>query len=655
MIVRGVDPEGVVAFVARSWERLGNEMVARYSVMDECRLAYESKFGQTWEELKNFRSRRYLPLSRTAVETNTGRRLQGCMPTDAWFSFEGRTPDDVEAAKRITALTRYQLHRTEFREEFAKVLKQASIYGFSPYAVVWSSDQKDVPDDMAYASALGDFAGALSQGTPADLPDPATTTIRDYDGPRLVCGSVWDYRQDRWNRGDSYPLRMTRFFKSKAHLLEWARRDDLGVAIYENVEGLHETNTETELTDALNRSADAQRGFSDNPPDGVELIEAWGDFYVSDGESKRLIRNHVAVIANKTTLIRFEPNPYAHGKSPWSMFVLKPDPGNTYGTGDLEPVLGLQDAANVRFNQVIEANALTINPVSIVRSSGTVDTANLINAPGAAWMVGPNDSIEPLHQINNTALGFNELAFIKAEFVEAAGSMNSVSMPGVVRSATEAQAISSAAEAPVAAMLKHIESAFLVPVLASWAQLNQQLMDEQTWIRVTDPQMYLPALDDFGQPKPVPMWEQPRQVPLKIAHNDIAGAFDVVPVGGTFAINRQQAASSLIQAVQVFGATPAAERINFGKLFEWFMERQGVDNAWMFLKTEAEVFYDRQQAAMAQMSPGGQGGVPPGGPGGPEDGQGQGGPQDLPGLQGGPRPPANPGGQPSVGGPQTSG
>jgi len=67
------------------------------------------------------------------------------------------------------------------------------------------------------------------------------------------------------------------------------------------------------------------------------------------------------VLANRRTVIRFEPNPFIYGKPTWELFTLFPTPNELYGRGIIEPILGINDGIQVRYNQTLEAGALAVN------------------------------------------------------------------------------------------------------------------------------------------------------------------------------------------------------------------------------------------------------------------------------------------------------
>ena len=659
MIRPGADQGAVATFVLALWRREKDARIQKEQIWDECFRARDSIFGGTWLELRNFRSKRYLPVSNQAVENVTSHLVQGVIPHDDWMQVEGRTPDDDASAKPMAELLKWQHFKTGFESETTKILRQAVTCGQAPWCMTWTQDINSVPDNAAHAQAMGEYMADLQSGAlPPESPVPTAPQMAKtvYDGPALTSCSIYDYVEERQNRGSSYPARVIRSFVDKAHLLEWSKPSAFGHSIYENVKDISENQTQTEASDGIVRAQDSDRGFSDVPRDAVELLEFWGDL-VLDGT---LFKNHVAVVANRTTLIRFEPNPFAHGLPPWNMFVLKPRPNDNYGEGSLEPALDLQDAINVRFNQIIDANNISGNPDFLYVDDGVFDADNYISAPGIGHRVSDINKVQWRQIPSNSGIGMQELGFLLAQFNESTNAMKAFTTADYQKSATEVSAIAGATDSSFAQIIKHVERTFVMPALRMQIELNQQLMDQAVWVRVVEVTNPPPALDDFGQPKPVPLFEPmlTQATRLKINPADIQGEFDIYPVGAQWVANNQAALGALGQMMQTLGSIPpAAETIRWSEAARVMFRAARIPQSWNLVKSQMEVAYDRQQQQQMQLAREAQQAALNGGP--EESGEPQGGPPRTRGLQsvaGTPRnlpPPANPGGQPSAGGPQT--
>ena len=653
MISPDVNPQAVTDAILESWKRLKDERTEKENIWQECWLAYNSKFGKGYTEVSQFKSRRYLPWSFKAIENGTAQAIQGVMPHDDWFKILGRTPDDEKSAAVMTSLMKWQHYRTNFKHKATMVIKQARIFGNCPWAVNWKQDYVYKPDLDQHAANMAAYMVDKQSGMEAMSPQVPMQVHRSYDGPELEVGNIFNYVQERHHLDIGYPLRVIRMVCSKAYLDEESIPNAFGWSKYENVENIRDESTQNERSDTLIRGVDQLLGLNDIPVDGVELLIAMGDIKLrSDGENSTL-RNHVAVIANRRTLIRCEPNPYAHGKCPWNMFVLVPDPLELYGKGDLENALGLQDIANVTANQVIEASHRILNPEFTAVQDGVFDEDDFVSRPGAVHLVGTAGNLQILHKPDNTNLGFNQLQFLSGEFNEAANAMTHVA-PGDDPSATLTARIARNEDARTGDMIQHIYNTFLMPALQMEIDLNQQFMDEETWIRVIEPAQQ-PAIDPLsGQPLPYAKYESMGPAPMKIAPEDIQGNLDIYPVGADWIANQQQQVQQMAQIGQMAGAIPpAAEVIDWAEYIRVCAEKMGIRDTDRFIKSPQRVAYERyqqqlamqaQQASEQQARSQGSGGSAP-----------NRGTASVAGQSDGPKTPANPGGQSSMGGPQTTG
>jgi hypothetical protein len=545
------------------------------------------------------------------------------MPHDQWFNVDGRTPDDEDQAKVMASLMKWQHFKAKWRTSIARGLKQASIFGNLFWGVLWNTETSWVPDMEAYAGQLGAFALHGSQDATIQRPDMPYKVRRNYDGPGFYSWNVFDAVTDRHPDDPDTGMMVLQGYKTLAYIKKMAEPDPVtGYVLYENLDGLTEGSTQTEVSDAIRQEVDADLGFYNMPKDGVKLRTAWGDLYI-EGE---IYHNHVAVVANENTLIRFEPNPYWHGKRPWNLYVQNPDPLEIYGKGDLEVNLGMQDWINARMNQIIEANALIVNPMLEVVNDGVVDIDKFPVYPGAIHLVSQPNSIRPINIPDTTEPGMREVGFAMAQFNESTGAMKAFSSENYQKSAMEVSVTSGMNNVKAAEVVRHMEATLIIPALEMQIQLNQQMMDEPTWIRVaeTDPQSGV----DNGFASGTAL--------KKVSPEDIQGEFDIFPVGASWLSRDQQQKAQLLQYTQMIAQSPAAQNIKWSPFAQWLLDSSGVPEAYRFVKSAQELFNEQQQqmAMQAQQQMGGQPG-PSGAP--PNQGPSQGGgSQSLPGAPGPP-------------------
>lgn len=643
MIKPGVPTDQLLQYVVDNWRRLKDERKYKEELWIECFLAFENKFGKTWENLQNYRSKRFLPLTNQAVESVASRWTNAIMPNDAWMNVIGRTPGDDNKAKLAEGLIRWQQYKTNFRNKVSQGIRGLAIYGNQPYRVRWKQVVAAIPDYETYT------AGLASMQLSGVAPDPlGTKPLLKYEGPELELGNIFDFVQDRYADSDESCLRIQRFYKSEPYLRLMAEPDpETGFAAYENIDGLTEASRTIEASDGLQNAANAKLGFQPTAKTGIELLEASGDFVIEVDGEKQVLENYIVTVANRMKVIRCEPNPYIHGRSNWRNARLFEDPNETYGRGIVEGVLSLQDAVNVRFNQVIDANALTIDPMWQIRSSGVVNEDDLRNMPGGVIEVQQIGDVAPISFVNQSALGMQEIGFILAQFNQYTGAMANFSTEDYKKSATEVASSAQASNAKDAETIRHLENTFVGPVLEDWLSLNQQLMDQEVTVRVMSDGGNTASDPDTG----IPFQFGPND--LVVSPEDIAGEFDIRPVGGEWNAMSQQEVAQSIQLMSVMMQNGGAAYIKFPALWATLSERMGLKSSWKWLKSEQEVMLEQlqqQQMAIAAQGPGAQagpGGGPgmAGGPGAPAGEPGSmgvgsvaGAPESKPPIPGGPAP-----------------
>lgn len=628
MIQGDIDQQKVVEAVTVFWRDRKDERVQKEADLKECWLAYIGKFGKSWANVAQYRSHRYIPVSTQAVDAVSSHLAQGVMPHDDWFKAIGRTPDDMRPARAMTSLMKWQHFKSGWRSAIAKAVKQAAIFGTVPWGVFWTEDLSLVPDMEGYAAQLGAYALEGSQDP--ELPRPAIPAKirRNYDGPIFqthnIFDTVFDRRPDDPDRG----LVVLKMVKSKAYVKALSEPDPItGYRTYEDPSDLNAGDQEVESSDSIRREVDAALGFFDIPKDGIELLSAWGDFEI-DGQ---IFPNHVAVVANRTKLMRFEPNPFWHGKRPWNIFCFSEDPLELMGKGILEGNLGIQDWINVRMNQIIEANALIVNPMFEVVDDGTFDLENWISAPGAVHLVSQPNTIRPIVTPDTTEPGMREVGFAMGQFNEFTGAMKAFTTQDYQKSATEVNAIAGMVNSRFAELVKHFESKLIVPALEMQIQLNQQMQDEDVWLRVTqsgmDPVTGIPY--DSDQP-----------TMMKVSPDDVQGEFDIYPVGASWVAKTQQGIQMAMNLTQTLAQSPVGGQLKWRSIAKSLYRDCGYQDAQDFVMSDGEVAYAEQQAFMAQQYQQQMGGPEgPGEGGGPAPaGQqpGNRGVQSRPGSQGPP-------------------
>jgi len=647
MIIKGVPLNELLSIGMDFWTTEKAARRTKELIWQECWLAYDSKFGDTWKELAQYRSRRYLALPWLAVENVKAKYTQGIMPNEDWFGLMGRTPDHDNNARFMQALMVWQQNKMRFRQKFAMAMAHATIFGNIPYQVKWDRHETNVPDVQGFADILQQKGMDLQNGLEPEMemPEVPTKEMLLYDGPDFEIGNIFDFVIQR--SPDSYEraMRAARFVKSKAHLKELAEPDEFGQAIYEGIDDLEDQVNNQENSDNLKYQVEAKIGFNQqNRRYGIELIEIWGNFALQDGT---YYENHVLTIGNRSKVIRFEPNPFSHGQYAWQLFRLFPEPNEPYGRGILEPALGINDDIQVRMNQVIDANSLIINPMFKYKDDGILDPAELIAAPGNAIAMADVNNLQPVMSIDKSATGFQEINFLIAMFNQITGATNILDQAGSPVSATQANIEATMANARDAEVIRHIKKELVERLFKMWYGLNQQFMDQSVAVRVTASQVQGGIVDPHTGIK----LQSSGPIFMNIQPQDIAGDFDFIFQGADDVAASAQKAAQQLQFIGTLLQNPeVAQRFKYYDFLTDIFARNGLPQAWRWLKTDQEVMLEQQQQLAMQQAAAAAGA---GGPGGPQAGPGnapqqQGGsggpgsvagvPESRPAAPGGPHP-----------------
>lgn len=617
----GVDPQKVIAAALDKWVYANTIRRGKLWYWQECQYAWERKFGDTWGEIMDNRSHRYIPSIFQAVETATAQFMQSLMPNDRFFKPVGRTRAAQSSAGSLEAKLRWDMYRLNFRKTFAQFMRSACITGNVPWTVQWHTEHSQIPDEelMQAKQEMQQFGLEVEVNDSSGLGFPTTQQIT-FEGGRLIVGDIFNYVQDRHPDDDRFAWRAYRSAKKAEWLkAKWSGLvDPNGAPVYQHLDELHDGRVEyNELGDSLKRAIDQSIGYAPLPRDGVELITFCGDLIVPE---VGLFHNCFGVIANRQHLLRFVSNPFAHGLPPWQLFTLTPDPHDPhgYGVGLAEPILGIQDIINVRANQMIDANSLAITPPLNVVVDGVSDQRQIVWGPGELLLSRAQGNIQPV-QVPKDALqlGLEEIQYFKSEIASTSGVYGGVSATPAGASATESAGIQKSAGAVAAEQVKHAEQNGLIPILKMMSALNQQLMPPGDRVEVR-----LFADENGRMVDPATGATLPNGVHwVQISAADIQGDFDYEIIGAAQLALTQQQQQMQMNFIQSASQDPEFSiYVDKPKWYKASMEKMAFTDAWQYIKPDEQVAYEQYQRWLqTQMgNQGGAAGAPqnPGTPGG---------------------------------------
>lgn len=413
-----------------------------------------------------FRSNIFVPMVYPLVSTILPRMIAN-KPT---FRFEPREESDEKAVEQMSMLVDYQLDRMEFFKKLKMWVKDTLMYGVGIIKCYWDKNEdKEINDPDIQVIDLFDF-----------FPDPKATQIDG--GDFMIHRSI-------------APLTQLR----KAQTYD-------GKPLYKNLDDIKDSTNE-ESSNKLYVTND--RAMSIGDIDGklvlgspyrqsmtkqVEILEYWGIYGKDDDE-------YVITVANRTTVIRAEKNPYPDGKRPFVKMEIDPNNFLFFGTGIIDPLEHLQIALNDTRNQRMDNVNLILNKLFVVLKDGDVNEQELVSRPGGVIYEGTPGAVRILETPDITQSAYQEEALLKQDAQEAVGvsdiiqgQIQDANNPGV-----EGQVINKTAAGAKMAVeqagsrfkyyMQNIEDALEVFGRKLY-EYNQEFMSEEKAIRILAPNDY---------------------------------------------------------------------------------------------------------------------------------------------------------------------
>lgn len=454
----------------QQWKQARSRLEAKWR---ECWEAYlcdvNSLYTQPDENTADL-SRITRPVLYEAVEAIHANLLNSLFPAnERFFTVIGKTEADHRNAGVIEEYLRSKLEAAGFIEKYALFLKQAVITGNTVAAVPW----RQVKQSRRMEQPVTLFG--VTVGYQKVMQETFV-----YNGPDFEVIDIFDFLIDP-DATDFENAKVIRRVERSLHDLK-------NNPAYSNLETLQPTTAVD--TDEANKRArrrtfglDEPQGSNSATPDIIRLLEAWGDFRIGD----QVYRNYVCVVANESTVIRFEPNPYDSGMKPFIFTNFIPVPNEIYGISAIEKSLGLQHAINTLTNQKLDVINLSINsPFTYLINDDVFDPDKVVTRPGALIPVKSHDTLRPIQYLNNFTVAFTEIADLKAEIQEATGAMKYFTGDASAdqRTATEVSALVNGGTQKFSSFLSHLEHTSLEPFLRIIFENTRQFVSEPENLRV---------------------------------------------------------------------------------------------------------------------------------------------------------------------------
>lgn len=412
-------------------------------IWQRCWRAYHNFVDKALYRKQPWRSKMHLPWSFQAVEAGTTELQDLLLPNDEdFFAVQPITRDDTFNAEVMSKYLKFLFRQMRFVPAFGSFLKQLCVTGNSVFKVYWKQETRTMSQ----------------RGVDPETGEEITIKVEElvYDAPVIDVIDLQDFVF--WPASGNLERSMC------IHRLVRDLDEIQCNPIYRNTKKIKPQSLPPNA-DASNRNFrqenDAYFGINSQDDDvsGVELLEAWGDFTLNG----KTFRNHVATVANGDTLIRFQPNPYDYGMKPFIFASLIPVPGQIYGTGLIEPALGIQSMANTISNILLDEMKLKLNGQWKYEEDGVFNPSQFVSRPGGTVKVGSLENLVPLNPNLNLEVGFVELNALKGEFEETTGVTKYSKGAEVTstRTASEAMMLQQAGSRKFTRIAKHLNECAL--------------------------------------------------------------------------------------------------------------------------------------------------------------------------------------------------
>ena len=210
--------------------------------------------------------------------------------------------------------------------------------------------------------------------------------------------------------------------------------------------------------------------------------EVYGEDYDDDGAAGTYVEA-VVVIANGSTLLKIEENPYMMQDRPVIAFSWDNVPSRFWGRGVCEKGYNSQKALDTELRARIDALALTVHPMMAVDASRLPRGAKMEVRPGKTLLTNgnPAEILQPFKFGNLDPNTFNQSAALQQMVQQATGAIDTAGIPSFAGSEATASGISMSLGAVIKRhkrTLLNFQDSFLIPFVKKCAYRYMQFNPE---------------------------------------------------------------------------------------------------------------------------------------------------------------------------------
>ncbi len=457
---------------------------------------------------------------------------------DAMFDVSGSTPQAQSFANRQKAMLVNVFEQMKLEDELEKVVDGIVEAGESTLFVGWETKIKSIRRAQSVEEQL------VSPTEDGFIVESKIV----YDNPKVKHVRPEDFVFDK-NMRDNWDncVKVYRTYSDIDELKVNKANNLLTEEKIKKLKGIVDNKTKKETNKSVN----------DNR---VEVLEYWGDIELSDGES---LKNWLVVVAGRSEIIRFEPNPFITNPFIHANIIENPNTGR--GISPLRVALILNNISSTILNKQIDALALMMNPPYLApkgcfKGEQIVKPGKIIEYDAALMPTAPTAL-----SFDKAMQGWEFLTYFKSTIESATGIFNNMSgkLQSEERTATELNYSVNGQTARLNMLLDSINRKIIVPMVEKTAELIANFKLGREVI----------SINDRGRTLFIEIDDGIRNENYIYRYGDRKASLE-----------RKTRLNELFTIIRSFAEVPVvANQVNWLECFKFALEQYGIENANNFL------------------------------------------------------------------------
>lgn len=440
---------------------------------------------------------------------------------DPQFEFRPQRAAWADNARAVTQLVGEQMRRDGFLLKQEKWARCGAIYGLMVAKTLWRYEEEPmrVPRPLAWWERM------------LRRPGSALEDVVLFDGPTAVYVDPFDFLWDpSASSMDDCRWVFHRTWVTKEDL---RRREEAGhYSDVDKVPDVRDTDFDwTTVGERESRTAEQKKGGR------IEVIEMW-------------TRDRVVTVAERSIVLRDEPNPFDHRQIPFVVHFISADLNRFVGLSEVWSIKDLQRVIWFKENLRLSAGQLEQDP-PVLYDESWAEGGDFKLTPGARIPVRNVNMIRVLDGLGKgTPIGAGEVDRDIDYLERITGINRSISAApdaGGAPTATDAALRNREANMRLALKLLNVHQGFFARVAQQFWQLSRQFVDEPVELELYGP--------DGAQ------WTQ-------VSPAELGGAFDVIATSSAEALTKDVERQALMEIINTMAPFVGAYQTPDGRIID---------------------------------------------------------------------------------------